>query len=117
MAMTFDRRAEDVGNVVRLEHVNLRVPDQSVATQFFITALGLTRDPYMMTGVDNMWINAGHTQFHLPTGTAQHFRGTIDLVIPGRQALLDRLRRAVEPLKRTGFAFDQIGRASCRERV
>ena len=32
--------------------------------------LGLTRDPYLMTGVGNMWINVGRSQFHLPTGKA-----------------------------------------------
>jgi catechol 2,3-dioxygenase-like lactoylglutathione lyase family enzyme len=102
----FDRSEEDAGNVVRLEHVNLRVPDQIVATQFYVSALGLTRDPYLMTGADNMWINAGHTQFHLPLGVAQRFRGTIGLVIPGRRALLDRLLLAGAALKQTEFTFN-----------
>jgi catechol 2,3-dioxygenase-like lactoylglutathione lyase family enzyme len=103
---SFDRSAEDLGNVVHLEHVNLSVPDQLTATQFYVSTLGLTRDPYMMTGVDNMWVNAGGTQFHLPTGAAQHFRGTINLVIPGRQALLDRLGGMAGPLGGTAFAFE-----------
>ena len=73
MTTTFDRTDEDVGNVVHLEHVNLCVPDQITATQFYVSALGLTRDPYVMTGTENMWINAGRTQFHLPLGTPQQF--------------------------------------------
>ena len=28
-------------------------PDQLLATRFYVAALGLTRDPYLMTGVDN----------------------------------------------------------------
>lgn len=104
--LDFDRSAEDLGNVVHLEHVNVTVPDQLLATRFYIGALGLTRDPYLMTGVDNMWVNAGRTQFHLPHGAAQRLRGTISLVIPGRPALLARLRDAAAPLNGTAFAFD-----------
>lgn len=100
MSFSFDRSAEDIGNVVHLEHVNLTVPDQLLATRFYVTALGLTRDPYLMTGVDNMWVNAGRTQFHLPHGAAQRLRGTVKLVIAGRQALLGRLRDG-------GFAFEE----------
>ena len=40
----FDRSAQDVGNIVFLEHVNVRVPDQVIATRFYIAGLGLTRD-------------------------------------------------------------------------
>ena len=46
----YDRAAESLGNVVELQHVNVRVPDQLKATAFYISALGLTRDPYLMTG-------------------------------------------------------------------
>ena len=45
MTTKFDRKVEDLGNVVALEHVNIRVPDQRIATLFYITGLGLTRDP------------------------------------------------------------------------
>ena len=75
MAKQFDRSAEDLGNIVGLEHVNLLVPDQGLATLFYVSGLGLTRDPYLMTSVDNMWINVGRSQFHLPTGKAQTLRG------------------------------------------
>jgi len=56
---TFDRTLEDIGNIVHLEHVNVRVPCQQTATQFYVVALGLTRDPYLMVGLENMWINVG----------------------------------------------------------
>ena len=105
MPKTFDRTTEDVGNIIHLEHVNLCIPDQVVATQFYVSALGLTRDPYLMTGTDNMWINAGRTQFHLPIGQPQKFRGTISIVMPDRAALLARLARMKPLLSSTQFAF------------
>ena len=67
---TYDRTVEDIGNVVCLEHVNTRVPDQRLATLFYVMGLGLTRDPYLVTGVANMWINLGRSQFHRPRQSA-----------------------------------------------
>jgi hypothetical protein len=101
----FDRSVEDVGNVVALEHVNIRVPDQRLATLFYITGLGLTRDPYLMTGVTNMWVNVGRSQFHLPSGAAQVLRGVTGLVIPGRKTMLERLASVREALAGTRFDF------------
>jgi hypothetical protein len=89
--LTYDREAEDLGNVVALEHVNVRVPDQLLATVFYVSGLGLTRDPYLMTGVDNMWVNVGRSQFHLPTGGPDVVRGHVGLVLPDREALLERM--------------------------
>jgi catechol 2,3-dioxygenase-like lactoylglutathione lyase family enzyme len=101
---TFDRTLEDIGNIVHLEHVNVRVPDQQLATQFYIVALGLTRDPYLMVGLDNMWINVGHSQFHLPTAAAQVLRGFTGLVIPDFDELPARLSAAADRLKGTKFS-------------
>lgn len=99
----FDRAIEDIGNVVGLEHVNTRVPDQHLATLFYVTGLGLTRDPYLMTGVNNMWINVGRSQFHLPTGAPQVVRGETGIVMPNRSALLERLDMVKAPLAATKF--------------
>ena len=107
----YDRRGEDLGNVVALEHINVRVPDQRLATLFYVTGLGLTRDPYLMTGVTNMWVNAGRSQFHLPTGDPQVVRGCIGLVLPDRDALLRRLERVRRPLAGTAFDFTERGGA------
>lgn len=103
----FDRQVEDIGNVVGLEHVNTRVPDQRLATAFYVAGLGLTRDPYLMTGIVNMWINVGRSQFHLPTGPAQVVRGYTDIVMPGREALLDRLASVRDVLAETAFKFSE----------
>src|SRR6266852_5295148 len=91
MQQPFDRAAEDLGNSIHLEHVNVTIPDQRLAMLFYVTGLGLTRDPYLMVSDTNMWVNAGRSQFHLPDGAAQVVRGHTGLVISGRAALLDRL--------------------------
>ncbi len=101
----YDRVAESLGNVVELQHVNVRVPDQLKATAFYISALGLTRDPYLMTGTDNMWANAGVSQFHLPSGGPEVLRGTTALVLPNRRQLLERLHRAKKELEGTKYSF------------
>lgn len=103
----FDRRAEDVGNIVSLEHTNLLVPDQQVATAFYIAALGMTRDPYMMTGLGVMWANIGRNQIHLPTRGTQVLRGHTGLVIGDYDALAARLKAAPDILKGTKFAWKQ----------
>ena len=107
MQQTFDRAAEDIGNSIHLEHVNVRVPDQRLATLFYVAGLGLTRDPFMMAGDGNMWVNAGRSQFHLPTGNAQVLRGHTGIVIAGRAALLDRLAAVRERLSDTRFTFTE----------
>jgi hypothetical protein len=104
---TYDRTVEDVGNVVALEHVNTRVPDQQLAIVFYAMGLGLTRDPYLMTGIGNMWMNVGRSQFHLPTGAAQVLRGHTGLVMPDRAALLRRLDGVKEALQATRFSVSE----------
>jgi predicted enzyme related to lactoylglutathione lyase len=101
----YDRSGESLGNIVELAHVNVTIPDQRLSTLFYITGLGLTRDPYIMTGVTNMWVNVGKSQFHLPTGEPQHLRGVTGLVIPDRAALLERLTQLRQDLKDTAFSF------------
>ena len=105
--MAYDRAAETLGNIVHLEHVNTRVPDQRLATLFYISGLGLTRDPYLMTGVDNMWANVGRSQFHLPTGVPQRVRGVTGLVLPDRAALRARLGAVAGHLAGTAFAVHE----------
>jgi len=107
MECSFDRAAEDIGNIVALEHVNVLVPDSQLATAFYVGGLGLTRDPYLMTGSRNMWVNVGRCQFHLPSGKAQVLRGHTGLVIPDRGALLKRLGKARKQLDGTRFDFHE----------
>ena len=106
---TFDRSQEDLGNVVELGHVNVLVPDQSKATAFYLMGLGLTRDPYLMAGLENMWVNVGRGQFHLPTRGTQVLRGTTALVLPDLEALLKRLEYAKKFLEGTQFSYRIAG--------
>jgi hypothetical protein len=102
---TYDRTTQDVGNIVALEHVNVRVPDQQIATLFYVGGLGLTRDPYLMVTLDNMWINVGQQQFHLPTGDAQVLRGRVGLVIADFDELPRRLEKVASKLTGTQFNY------------
>jgi catechol 2,3-dioxygenase-like lactoylglutathione lyase family enzyme len=104
-APVYDRAAEDVGNIVEFGHVNVRVPDQRLATLFYVSGLGLTRDPFLMTSTDNMWINVGTDQFHLPTGAPQVVRGVTGVVIPDLEPLRHRLKRVAAMLGGTSFAW------------
>src|SRR5579862_7515867 len=101
----YDRAAEDLGNIVGIGHVNVCITDQHHATDFYVTGLGYTRDPFLNTGSGNMWINVGMSQFHLPMGTPDVLRGVVGLVSPDRAALLDRLARVKKQLEGTKFAF------------
>ncbi|CAH2604722.1 conserved protein of unknown function [Rhodovastum atsumiense] len=105
----FDRSAGDVGNIVEFGHVNVRVPDQRTATLFYVVGLGLTRDPHLMVGVDNMWVNVGRSQFHLPAGAPQLLRGTVGLVLPDLAALRERLVAVAPRLEGTQFAWRDAG--------
>jgi len=101
----YDRTSQDLGNIVNLGHVNVRITDQHLATHYYVTGLGLTRDPFLNTGARLMWVNVGMSQFHLPIGGPDILRGITGLVVPDRAALLERLSQVRKPLEGTKFAF------------
>ena len=100
----YDRAAQTVGNIVHLEHFNVIINDQRLATLFYVVGLGGTRDPYLFPGLDNMWVNFGRTQAHLPSRgpkpKPEVLRGTIGLVVPDLNYLKDSLARAGAEMKR-----------------
>jgi hypothetical protein len=100
----YDRDAHAVGNIVHLEHFNVCIPDQRLATLFYIVGLGGTRDPYLFMGLENMWVNFGRTQCHLPSRAvpprAEVLRGTVGLVVPNLAELKKRLEYAGSEMKR-----------------
>ena len=114
-----DRDARTVGNIVHLEHFNVCIPDQRLATLFYVVGLGGTRDPYLFMGLENMWVNFGRTQCHLPSRAVpprtEVLRGTIGLVVPRLDELLKRLEHAGAEMKRVApelanqFAFEKKG--------
>ncbi len=107
MAMNYDRARQDLGNIVLLEHVNVCITDQRLATIFYISGLGLTRDPYLVTGVENMWVNVGRHQFHLPSRGIQVLRGHVGIVLPDLNALKRRLQKVAPLLAETRFTWEE----------
>ena len=115
----YDRDSQAVGNIVHLEHFNVIINDQRLATLFYVVGLGGTRDPYIFMGLENMWVNFGRTQVHLPSrGTQpkpQVLRGTAGFVVPDLAALKKRLDhvaaelRRVMPEAQTKFAWRENG--------
>ena len=104
-----DYSDEDVGNIVSLEHVNVQIPDQTLATAFYIVGMGFTRDPYLNIGLGNMWANVGEQQFHLPTRPAQVIAGHIAVVVPDLEALENRLTSVTTLLAGTKFRWSPEG--------
>lgn len=98
----FDRDAQAVGNIVHLEHFNVVIDDQRLATLFYVTGIGGTRDPYLFTGLENMWVNFGRTQCHLPSrgSKPEVVRGTIGFVVPSLDDLVKRFEHAGREMKR-----------------
>src|SRR5438128_11975369 len=90
---TYDRAAQDVGNIVQLEHVNVWAEDQRLATAFYVFGLGLTRDPYLMVNIDNMGVNGGRQEFHLITKPPQALRRITRRVVPSLWRLQNRPER------------------------
>lgn len=107
MATPYVRARQDLENVVLLEHVNVTIPDQRLATIFYLSGLGLTRDPYLMTGIDNMWVNVGRSQIHMPSRGPQVLRGHIGIVMPDLAALKQRLQKVTPLLAETRFAWEE----------
>ena len=101
----YDRATQDLGNIVNLGHINVRITDQHLATHYYVSGLGLTRDPFLNTGARVMWVNVGMSQFHLPTGEPDVLRGITGLVLPDRAGLLERLAQMRKPLIGTKFEF------------
>ena len=115
----YDRTTQTVGNIVHFEHFNCLIDDQRLATLFYVVGLGGTRDPYLFMGLENMWVNFGRTQVHLPSrGSApkpEVLRGTAGFVVPDLDALKKNLEFAgremkrVVPEKATKFSWQEDG--------
>src|SRR3954464_11569822 len=100
----YDRTSEDVGNIVHLEHFNCVIDDQRLAVLFYVVGMGGTRDPYIFTGFENIWLNFGRTQVHMPSRAvpprAERLRGTAGFVVPSLEDLAKRLEYAGKEIKR-----------------
>ncbi len=100
----YDRATQDVGNIVHLEHFNCCIDDQRLAVLFYVVGLGATRDPYIFPGLENIWLNFGRTQVHMPSRAvppkAERLRGTAGFVVPSLDELKKRLDHAGKEMKR-----------------
>jgi hypothetical protein len=71
---------------------------------FYVVGLGATRDPYIFTGMENIWLNFGRTQIHMPSRAvppkAERLRGTAGIVVPSLEDLAKRLEYAGKEMKR-----------------
>jgi hypothetical protein len=120
-ARQYDRTTQTVGNIVLLEHFNCLIDDQRLATLFYVVGLGGTRDPYIFMGLENMWVNFGRTQVHLPSRGAKPrpevLRGTAGFVVPDLAVLKENLDFAGKEMKRvvpertTRFSWQERGDA------
>jgi hypothetical protein len=72
----YDRATQAVGNIVHLEHFNCCIDDQRLALLFYVVGLGATRDPYIFTGLENIWLNFGRTQIHMRSSTSPRRKGS-----------------------------------------
>jgi len=102
--LKYDRATQDVGNIVHLEHFNCCIDDQRLAVLFYVVGLGATRDPYIFPGMENIWLNFGRTQVHMPSRAvppkAERLRGTAGFVVPSLDELKKRLEHAGKEMKR-----------------
>ena len=102
--LKYDRSTQDVGNIVLLEHYNCCIDDQRLAVLFYVVGLGATRDPYIFPGMENIWLNFGRTQVHMPSRAvppkAERLRGTAGFVVPSIAELKKRLEHAGNEMKR-----------------
>jgi len=102
--LKYDRATQDVGNIVHLEHYNCCIDDQRLAILFYVVGLGATRDPYLFPGLENIWLNFGRTQVHMPSRAvppkAERLRGTAGFVVPSLADLKKRLEHAGNEIKR-----------------
>lgn len=105
----------EVGAAVHLEHVNFTIADQQMATTFFMSGLGLTRDPYKRCDDTNMGVNVGLQQFHLPTSDrpTPSFPGEIGLLIPDLAGARERLTRLHDEGHFAGTPFTLSGDDDC----
>ena len=63
----------------------------------------------MRVGLDNMWINIGENQVHLPTGGPQVIRGAVHVMMPRLDSLLTRLADIAPSMEGTCFEFSDEG--------
>ncbi len=102
----YDRAAQDIGNIVNLGHVNVCISDQHLATHYYVTGLGLTRDPFLNTGAGQYVDQCRHEPIPSADGHARSVARRDRPGHPGpRGACSTRLTRVRKALADTKFDF------------
>ena len=80
----FGLTSPEIGRMLHMDHVNFETPDHEMATIFYMNGLGFTRDPYRRADEQNLGVNVGRQQFHLPKRGeyTPPFYGIVGLVVP-----------------------------------
>ena len=80
----FEVTSPEIGRMLHMDHVNFETPDHEMATIFYMNGLGFTRDPYRRADEQNLGVNVGRQQFHLPKRGeyTPPFYGIVGLVVP-----------------------------------
>lgn len=97
----------EIGGILHLDHINFEAPDHDMATVFFIHGLGLTRDPYRRADEQNMGINVGLQQFHLPRRGEKTppFHGLVGMIVPDIAGIRERFEVLQELGKFKGTSY------------
>lgn len=85
----------EVGGILHLEHFNFEVFEHDMVTIFFMNGLGFTRDPFKRADENNIGVNIGMQQFHLPRrgNPTPPFQGIVGLILPDLRMAVARLNR------------------------
>ena len=89
----FEVTSPEIGRMLHMDHVNFETPDHEMATIFYMNGLGFTRDPYRRADEQNLGVNVGRQQFHLPKRgeCTPPFYGVVGLVVPDIDGIKQRL--------------------------
>jgi len=100
----------EIGRILHMDHVNFETPDHEMATIFYMNGLGFTRDPYRRADEQNLGVNVGRQQLHLPKRGERTppFCGIVGLVVPDIDGIKQRFKLLNKLGKFEGTPYDWI---------
>ena len=103
----YDRTAEDLGNLVGLEHVNVRIDNQGLARSSICPGSASPATPSCSPAPTTCGSMSARASSTLPTGDPNVLRGHVGLVVPSLEELCERLGEAKKKLADTKFDCKQ----------
>ncbi|MDC0190210.1 hypothetical protein OAJ77_03155 [Rhodospirillales bacterium] len=106
----FGLTSPEIGRMLHMDHVNFETPDHEMATIFYMNGLGFTRDPYRRADEQNLGVNVGRQQFHLPKRGeyTPPFYGIVGLVVPDIGGIKQRFEILNDLGKFEGTPYDWL---------